>query len=108
MDQRKPIPESVWKLVQSLKDHEAVRRTAEVIRQDGHELQFSIEHDANGYVLISFYQDDCWMLQRPDGSWTECFVGQRGDAYTENIRKSGRTYVLDAYSDGLGPVEVFT
>lgn len=104
----KPIPESVWRLVRSLEDHEAVRRTAAIAKKDGGERQFTIEHDADGYLLISLYQDDCWMLQRPDGSWSECFVADKDcKEYEEGLKKLGRTLVLSADIGDLGRVNVY-
>lgn len=104
----KLIPESVWQCIQGLQKHDAIVRTAGATHTGVNELKFSIERDVDGFMLVSFYQDDCWMLQRPDGSWIECFVADdKCKGYEESLKKSGKTLVLSVTTKSVGAVNVF-
>lgn len=94
----KPIPDSVWKLVRGLENHAAVRRAVETVQKDGDALKFTVEHDADGFMLICFYQDDLWMLQHPSGEWQQCYVGHDKDFSNEVLEeKYGLRRIFDAY-----------
>lgn len=73
----KPIPESVLATVRKFEAHPSVLYALEIARKSSAaELGFSIEHDEGGWIIANFPKDDLWMIQSPDGGWSQCYIGQ--------------------------------